>query len=191
MCILRHHIKSQSPTPAVDRKPTVLRCQPTQSPLLYLAGRSFFLYREITRVHNPRGNLLERKALHKTPDTTLLCQGSRKGWMHLSTREITIWSYLAEVDVLSPRGRRKVQGEPARVIPHMDAIETFHVHHQLAGSSASLATKIRPARNTNGALFPQPGVLAAQLGLRVEVVNQLVPQGLGFGVNLAANVSLL
>lgn len=41
MCILRHHIKSQSPTPAVDRKPTVLRCQPTQSPLLYLAGRSF------------------------------------------------------------------------------------------------------------------------------------------------------
>ena len=70
MCILRHHIKSQSPTPAVDRKPTVLRCQPTQSPLLYLAGRSFFLYREITRVHNPRGNLLERKALHKTPDTT-------------------------------------------------------------------------------------------------------------------------
>lgn len=62
-------------------------------------------YGGMTRFHKSRGNLLGRKALHGTPTLVFSCgQGRRKCWMNLSTRGITIWRYLAEVDVLCSLG---------------------------------------------------------------------------------------
>lgn len=62
--------------------------------------------------------------------------------MRLSTHRVTIWRYLAEVNVLCSPGEGEVQGEPTGVIPHMDASETFQDHQELAGSSAPPSTRL-------------------------------------------------